>query len=67
MFMSKGIHRIIRSGVCILFLMLLLGLPFKSGAYCLQDTELGDDLEGCFLPHGNYYGPQSQGFCFAGD
>ena len=67
MFMAKGIHRIIRLGIFVLFLMLLAGIPSKAEAYCLKDTELGDDLKPCFLPHGNYYGPQSQGFCFAGD
>ena len=60
-------NRIVYPGFILLFFILLFCLSSPSEAYCLQDTELGDDLKACFLPSGNYYGPQSQGFCFAGD
>ena len=66
MTMEKGMYTIIRAGFILLFLLLFC-TPLDVKAYCLQDTELGNDLKACFLPSGNYYGPQSQGFCFAGD
>ncbi|MBR5046947.1 MAG: hypothetical protein IKX76_01795, partial [Eubacterium sp.] len=65
--MNTVLIKIFRAGLLLLTLTLLFGISANSNAYCLKDTELADDLKACFLPKGNYYGPQSQGFCFAED